>query len=104
VAQFIQTGTGNTQEVVLLAYHSEAVLRSDKNIQKEDSRISIDQSFILKVATNGEEAGEGSPDGRQDLEAWPFVVISHQMVVRDGPMLKPKALNRLVSGIFNAKG
>lgn len=75
-------------ELVLASLHSEAV--NTTRIRRSvvmDHIVTVDQNFVLKL--RGDHMLEqGGGDGQQDEEQWRLEIVSHQMVVRDGPMLR----------------
>ncbi|KAF6759412.1 hypothetical protein DFP72DRAFT_885109 [Ephemerocybe angulata] len=68
-------------ERALVNIHSEAV--NSTKVGKSvvvDHVVSVDQCFILRARRDMGRSGEG--------DGWPLEVVSHQMVVRDGPMVR----------------
>ncbi|KIJ91250.1 hypothetical protein K443DRAFT_686199 [Laccaria amethystina LaAM-08-1] len=93
--------------LVLMTVHGEVVNPGGSEGGSElDDVVSLDQSFVLRKPESDEEEG-GDGDGDRDGEAWPLEVLSHQMTVREVPLLSLEGVEEAlpwVAGIVGGAG
>jgi hypothetical protein len=73
-----------------------------------DHIVTVDQNFVLRLRCGSdaslkrEDSLSGMELGREE-EPWPLVVVSHQMVVRDGPMLRQEAVEEVLPWVLDIR-
>ena len=96
-------------DLLLASFHSEAVntTRMGRSVVM-DHIVTVDQNFVLRLRCDSdaslkrEDSLSGMELGR-DEEPWPLVVVSHQMMVRDGPMLWQEAVEEVLPWVLDIR-
>ena len=85
--------------LVLMIVHGEVV---NPGGFEGDHVVSLDQSFVLRKPESDEE--EEDEDGDRDGEAWPLEVLSHQMTVREVPLLSLEGVEEALPWVAGIVG
>jgi hypothetical protein len=97
-------------ELLLASFHSEAVntTRMSRSVVM-DHIVTVDQNFVLRLRRDSdtpskrEDCASGVELGKEEEDPWPLVVVSHQMVVRDGPMLRQEAVEEVLPWVLDIR-
>lgn len=74
-----------------------------------DHIVTVDQNFVLRLRcdldtpSKREDCASGVDSGKEEEDPWPLVVVSHQMVVRDGPMLRQEAVEEILPWVLDIR-
>ena len=89
--------------LVLMIVHGEVVSPGGSEGGSEsDHVVSLDQSFVLRKPESDEE--EEDEDEDRDGEAWPLEVLSHQMTVREVPLLSLEGVEEALPWVASIVG
>lgn len=89
--------------LVLMTVHGEVVNPGgSEGVPELDHVVSLDQSFVLRRHESDEEEEDG--DGDRDGEAWPLEVLSHQMTVREVPLLSLEGVEEALPWVAGIVG